>query len=99
MRIPPPIPGYRDGRDRWRGADKHEQTPVHGETGVSFGSLEMSILDEAGNGDEQLSADTGADEGEVPSPVEEDGSEDAQASVDGRWDEGEALSSTTALSS
>ena len=84
LRIPPPMPGYRDGRDRWRGADKHEQTPVHGETGVSFGSLEMSILDEGEGEDEEASADTGADEGEVPSPVEEDGGEDVQVSADGR---------------
>ena len=57
---------------------------MHGETGVSFDSLEMSILDEAGNKGEQLSADSGTDEGEVPSPVEEDGSEDVQVSADGR---------------
>ena len=57
---------------------------MHGETGVSFDSLGMSILDEGEGEDEQASADTGADEGEVPSPVEEDGSEDAQVSADGR---------------
>ena len=57
---------------------------MHGETGVSFDSLEMSILDEGEGEDEQASADTVADEGEVPSPVEEDRSEDAQVSADGR---------------
>ena len=57
---------------------------MHGETGVSFDSLEMSILDEGESEDEQASADTGADEGEVPSPVEEDGGEDVQVSADGR---------------
>ena len=65
LRIPPPIPGYRDGRDKWRGANKHKQAPVHGETGVSFDSLEMSILDEVESEDEQASTDTEIDEGEV----------------------------------